>query len=83
MAVGRGPVLLRRRATCAPGRWRPTCAAELRERFGGAWFDEPEAGAFLRELWSAGQGAAGGEGILERVGGAELDFGAVRAEVQA
>ena len=41
----------------------------LRERFGEAWFDEPEAGAFLRELWSAGQGAAGGEGILERVGG--------------
>ena len=55
--------------------------AALRERFGEAWFDEPEAGAFLRELWSAGQGAAGGEGILERLGGEELDFGAVRAEV--
>ena len=53
----------------------------LRERFGEAWFDEPEAGAFLRELWSAGQGATGGEGILERVGGSELDFGVVRAEV--
>ena len=36
--------------------------AALRERFGAAWFDEPEAGAFLRELWSAGQGAAGGRG---------------------
>ena len=55
----------------------------LRERFGEAWFEEPEAGAFLRELWSAGQGAAGGEGILQRVGGSELDFGAVRAEVSA
>ena len=53
----------------------------LRERFGDAWFEEPEAGAFLRELWSAGQGAAGAEGILERVGGDRLDFGAVRAEV--
>ena len=53
----------------------------LRERFGGAWFEEPEAGAFLRELWSAGQGAAGAEGILERVGGGPLDFGAVLAEV--
>ena len=55
----------------------------LRERFGSAWFEEPEAGAFLRELWSAGQAAAGGEGILEHVGGGELDFGAVRAEVTA
>lgn len=55
--------------------------AALRERYGEAWFDEPAAGAFLRELWSAGQGAAGAEGILERLGGAELDFGAVRAEV--
>ena len=53
----------------------------LRERFGDTWFEEPEAGAFLRELWSAGQGAAGAEGILERVGGDRLDFGAVRAEV--
>jgi hypothetical protein len=53
----------------------------LRDRFGEAWFDEPGAGDFLRELWSAGQGAAGGEGILERVGGGELDFGAVRAAV--
>jgi hypothetical protein len=51
----------------------------LRERFGEAWFDEAGAGAFLRELWSAGQGAAGAEGILERLGGRELDFGAVRA----
>ncbi len=53
----------------------------LRERFGDAWFDDPGAGAFLRELWSAGQGAAGGEGILERMGGDRLDFGAMRADV--
>ena len=37
--------------------------AALRERFGTAWFDEPAAGAFLRDLWRAGQGAAGAEGI--------------------
>lgn len=55
----------------------------LRERFGEAWFEELAAGVFLRELWSAGQGAAGGEGILERLGGQRLDFGAVRAEVSA
>ena len=53
----------------------------LRDRFGDAWFEEPAAGTFLRELWSAGQGAAGGEGILERLGGERLDFGAVRAEM--
>ena len=53
----------------------------LRDRFGDAWFEETAAGTFLRELWSAGQGAAGGEGILERLGGKRLDFGAVRAEM--
>ncbi len=57
--------------------------AGLRDRFGEAWFDEPGAGSFLRELWSAGQGADGGEGILDRLGGTSLDFGAVRAEVTA
>ena len=36
----------------------------------------PARAAFLRELWSAGQGAGGGEGILARVGRHELDFGA-------
>ncbi len=57
--------------------------SSLRERFGAAWFDEPGAGSFLRELWSAGQGAAGGEGILERIGGSALDFDALRADVEA
>jgi hypothetical protein len=30
----------------------------LRERFGEAWFEEPEAGALLRELWRRGQSDA-------------------------
>jgi hypothetical protein len=28
----------------------------LRERFGDAWFDEPQAGALLKRLWARGQG---------------------------
>ena len=48
--------------------------AELRDRFGPAWFDEPEAGTYLRDLWSAGQGAAGAEGLLPQLGVAKLDF---------
>src|SRR5207244_9418168 len=30
----------------------------LREGFGDAWFDEPEAGTLLRELWRGGQADA-------------------------
>ena len=48
--------------------------SELRDRFGPAWFDEPEAGTYLRDLWSAGQGAAGAEGLLPQLGVAKLDF---------
>jgi hypothetical protein len=56
--------------------------ATLRERFGEAWFDEPEAGAFLRELWRTGQGGDGAEGILARVGGGALDFGVLLEELE-
>ena len=82
VALRRGPVLLRRRATCAPGRWRPTCARRCASASARRGSTSPEAGAFLRELWSAGQGAAGGEGILERVGGsrAGLRRGARRGQ---
>jgi hypothetical protein len=48
--------------------------ATLRERFGGAWFEEAEAGAYLRGLWRAGQGPAGAVGMLHQLGVAELDF---------
>ena len=55
--------------------------AALRERFGETWFAEPSAGDFLRDLWSTGQGAAGGEGILAQAGGDSLDFSALIADV--
>jgi hypothetical protein len=53
--------------------------AALCERFGEAWYEERAAGDFLRELWSAGQSADGGEGILARVGGGRLDFSVLLA----
>lgn len=49
----------------------------LVERFGAAWFAEPAAGHFLRELWGAGQGPEGGEGVLAAAGGDSLDFSAL------
>ena len=55
----------------------------LRARFGEVWFEEPAAGDFLREIWSAGQSAEGGEGILARAGGAALDFSVLRDDVGA
>ncbi len=45
----------------------------LRERFGPAWFAEPEAGALLRSLWSQGQRLDAAE-LLEQLTGAELDL---------
>lgn len=52
----------------------------LRERFGEAWFDEPEAGALLRELWAQGQRLPADE-LLGELTGAELDFSALAEEV--
>jgi len=49
----------------------------LVERFGETWFAEPAAGDFLRELWSAGQGPEGAEGMLAASGGGSLDFSAL------
>lgn len=51
--------------------------AELRDRFGDAWFDDPAAGELLRTLWSAGQREPADE-LLARLTGAELDFSALR-----
>jgi hypothetical protein len=48
----------------------------LRERFGPAWFTEPEAGAFLRGLWREGQRLAADE-LLAEIGGERLDFAAM------
>ena len=52
--------------------------AELHERFGELWFEQPAAGALLRELWSAGQREPADE-LLARLTGAELDFGVLAA----
>jgi len=55
--------------------------AALGERFGPAWFEEPAAGEFLRDLWRRGQGADGGEGILASVGGSRLSFEVLREDL--
>ena len=55
--------------------------AALTERFGPAWFEEPAAGGFLRDLWSRGQGPEGAEGILTTVGGGRLSFGILREDL--
>jgi hypothetical protein len=52
--------------------------AELRHRFGEAWFDDPAAGELLRSLWSAGQREPADE-LLARLTGASLDFSVLAA----
>lgn len=52
---------------------------ELNERFGELWFEEPAAGALLRELWSAGQREPA-DALLHGLTGAELDFSALLAD---
>jgi hypothetical protein len=54
--------------------------AALRERFGPAWFDEAEAGDFLRSLWREGQRLRADE-LLEQLAGARLDFSAMLADL--
>jgi hypothetical protein len=48
----------------------------LRERFGENWFDEREAGDFLKELWLEGQAMPAHE-LLAELTGEELDFSAL------
>jgi hypothetical protein len=48
----------------------------LRERFGELWFEEREAGEFLKTLWQPGQELRGDE-LLAELTGEELDFGAL------
>ena len=45
----------------------------LKERFGEKWFDEKEAGEFLKKLWSYGQRLNADE-LLEEVAHVKLDF---------
>jgi hypothetical protein len=48
----------------------------LVERFGDHWFDEAEAGEFLKTLWAQGQSLRGDE-LLAELTGEELDFSAL------
>jgi hypothetical protein len=48
----------------------------LHQRFGEHWFDEPEAGEFLKTLFAEGQRLRGDE-LLSQLTGAELDFSAL------
>lgn len=54
--------------------------AHLRERFGERWFERREAGELLRELWRDGQRLSAEE-LLGELTGAELDFGALLADL--
>ncbi len=49
--------------------------AHLRQRFGPAWFAEPEAGGALRDLWALGQ-RLGPEELLAQLTGEQLRFDA-------
>jgi hypothetical protein len=54
--------------------------AHLRERFGPAWFEEPEAGEALRVLWREGQRLTPEE-MLGELSGQPLDFTVLRGEL--
>ncbi|MEA2443798.1 MAG: hypothetical protein QOJ12_1090, partial [Thermoleophilales bacterium] len=57
--------------------------ATLRERFGPAWFEQREAGSFLRSLWREGQRLNADE-LLREVAGddAGLDFAAMLDDLE-
>lgn len=52
----------------------------LRDRFGAAWFEVPEAGAALRALWAEGQRLSAEE-LLASLTGETLDFGVLVADL--
>jgi len=54
--------------------------AHLRARFGEQWFERREAGEALRALWRDGQRLSAEE-LLGELTGAELDFGALLADL--
>jgi hypothetical protein len=53
----------------------------LQDRFGMEWFREPEAAAWLKELWSHGQ-AFTADQLLLKNGGGRLDTGPLRLHLQ-
>jgi hypothetical protein len=52
----------------------------LRERFGPAWFESPQAGDLLRDLWAQGQRLDADE-LLAQLDGGGLDFAALAADL--
>jgi hypothetical protein len=55
--------------------------AHLCKRFGSGWFESPEAGELLRELWSQGQRLSADE-LLRELDGSRLDLAALAAELR-
>ncbi|HWF34476.1 MAG TPA: hypothetical protein VG295_03875 [Solirubrobacteraceae bacterium] len=52
----------------------------LRDRFGPAWFENPEAGGVLRALWRDGQRLSPEE-LLRELTGKRLDFSVMKGEL--
>ena len=52
---------------------------EMTERFGETWFEQSEAGVFLKGLWSQGQRLDADE-LAAEVTGSGLDFGVMADE---
>jgi hypothetical protein len=56
-------------------------SAHLCKRFGPGWFESPEAGRLLRELWSQGQRLNADE-LLHELDGSRLDLVTLAAELR-
>lgn len=54
----------------------------LKARFGDAWFEHPESGAFMRELWAKGQSLPGDE-LAQHLGYEGITPEALMEEVRA
>lgn len=54
---------------------------KLRQDFGPLWFNQPEAGAFLKRIWSLGQSLPG-ELLVREFGYEGLDLGPLREELE-
>ena len=52
----------------------------LKSKYGEAWFQNPQAGEFMRELWSKGQSLPG-DALVKQVCGEELNAHPVMAEI--
>jgi len=57
-------------------------SAAFRSRFGGAWWRNPEAGAFLRSVWGDGLGPSA-ENVVASLGYDRLDWRPVLRQIRA